>query len=216
MPEKLFTDAELQQIKEAVINAEAMSGGEIVPVLVPQSDWYEQALWRAGALFALVVALILTILYMSTSLLLWLPPYLWLIICTCSGIGGAALAEALPSMKRFFISEQSRQEQAAAKARQLFTEHGISQTEQRSGMLLFVSFFEKQAVILPDTGISELVEEQQWREIVQGMTSSLRQGKKTEAICEAIRACGQLLADSGLQKTDSDHNELSDELRVED
>ncbi|WKN30068.1 TPM domain-containing protein [Porifericola rhodea] len=212
----LFSKEESLQIKNAVVEAEKLSAGEIVPVISRQASWYEQSLWRAGALFSLITGMVLTIIYLSSESLLWLPPYLWLLICTTGGIAGATLAESLSVVKRFFISNKTMQQAVENKARQLFVEQGVSHTEQRSGILLFVSYFEKQAVILPDLGISELVEQKEWENVLQKMINTIRSGHTTQAICDAIKECGALLEASGIQKAIDDQNQLPDEVQIDD
>jgi putative membrane protein len=217
MSHALFTKEELLQIRQAVVEAEQLSGGEIVPVFSRHSSWYEQTLWRAGALFAVLTAIILTLLYLSSDVLLWLPPYLWLLICTTGGIAGATLTESVPVLKRFFISRESLQQQVQARAQQFFVEQSVSHTEQRTGILLYISFFEKHALILPDIGISELVSHEVWEGILQQLVSTMKGGQPTAAICNAIASCGKVLADSGIQKAeDDDTNELPDEIHIDE
>lgn len=216
MSHNLFTQEELLQIKNAVIEAEKNSGGEIVPIFSRQSSWYEQTLWRAGALFSLLTAILFTILYLSSDVLLWLPPYLWLLICTTGGIAGATLTESVPALKRFFISRESLQQQVEGRAQQLFVEQSVSHTEQRTGILLYISFFEKHALILPDIGISEVVNHELWEDILQNLVSTMKGGQYTTAICNAIASCGKVLADSGIQKAEDDNdNELPDEIHID-
>ncbi|MEK6478690.1 TPM domain-containing protein [Catalinimonas sp. 4WD22] len=216
MSQSLFTKEEVLQIKNAVVEAEKLSGGEIVPVISKQSSWYEQTLWRAGALFSLLTAIILTTFYLSSDALLWLPPYLWLLICTTGGIAGATIAESLPFVKRFFISAESLRQQAEGKAKQLFVEQSISQTEQRTGILLYISFFEKHASILPDIGISEVVEQQVWDDILQQLVNDMRTSSYAAAISHAIISCGKVLEESGIQKAVDDDNELPNKVHIDE
>lgn len=216
MSHPLFTKEEVSQIKNAVIEAEKLSGGEIVPVISRQSSWYEQTLWRAGALFSLLTALVLTIIYLSSDALLWLPPYLWLLICTTGGIAGATIAESLPFVKRFFISAESLRQQAEGKAKQLFVEQSISQTDQRTGILLYISFFERHASILPDIGISEVVDQQVWDKILQQLVKDMRSDSPASAISHAIVSCGKVLEESGVQKAIDDDNELPDKVHIDE
>ena len=209
----LFTSEELQQIQQAVQRAEATSGGEIVPVLARQSSFYEAAFWRVGFLFALLTGVILSVLYLTTDALLLLPPYLWLLIVLVAGLLGALLAQWVPSFKRLFINQAVQEARVLDQAKDMFYDHGISFTEQRTGILIYVSFFEHQAVILADIGIDELVPVDTWSTIVNQLTAGLKQGRRAASISEAIIACSRLLEDSGVQRAVDDGNELSDEVR---
>ena len=96
----------------------------------------------------------------------------------------------------------------------MFHDHGVSFTEQRTGILIYVSFMERRAVILADVGINELVPDGAWEDIVNKLTTGLKQGQRSESIGEAIAACGRLLEESGVQRAVEDGNELSDAVRL--
>ncbi len=213
MAKHLFTTEELQQIEQAVRDAEAASGGEIVPVFVRQSSFYEMALWRGGFLLSAFTALALTLFYAFTDGLLFLPPYLWLLIVLTAGLWGALLVAVLPSLKRWLIGKRPMHVRALDQAKNMFYDYQVADTEQRTGILLFISFFEKQVVILGDVGISEVVPEDRWQDIVTTLIQGLKQGKTTPSICQAIQSCGQLLEQSDIQHAESDNNELSDNVR---
>ena len=50
----LFTQAELDQIKAAVSDAEERTSGEIVPYFVERSDRYDVTLWRGASILAIL------------------------------------------------------------------------------------------------------------------------------------------------------------------
>ncbi|NWF73588.1 MAG: hypothetical protein HXY51_11185 [Nitrospirae bacterium] len=59
---KSFTEAERERIRQAVHQAERITNGEIVPMIVPASALYREAGYRTGFIFALLtLALLLTI-----------------------------------------------------------------------------------------------------------------------------------------------------------
>ncbi|WKN40536.1 TPM domain-containing protein [Tunicatimonas pelagia] len=210
----MLTSEDLQKIEAAVQQVEAQTGGEIVPVLAKQSSFYEITLWRVSALFAGVAGIILTILFVTTSLLLFMPPYLWLLIVLVAGLLGMTIAVSSWPFKRWFLSKELMRSRALDQAKNMFYDHNVHLTEPRTGILIYVSFFEHQAVILADVGISELVADDRWAEIVQQLTLGLKQNQTTESICEAITACGKLLDESGVHQPTDDDNLLSDEVRI--
>lgn len=214
MAKKLFTAKELQNIEQSVKEAEAVSGGEIVPVFAQHSSFYEMALWRSGFILAGFCGLMLSVIYLFTDWILFLPPHIWLLIVLTAGLTGATMTLVLPSLKRGFIGRKILQARVLEQAKNMFYDYNVGGTEQRTGILIFISFFEKQAVILADIGIAELVSEGQWKEIMQPLTGGIKKKKKAESICQAIQACGHLLAASGVQKAASDDdNELPDSVR---
>lgn len=213
MAKHLFSAQELEKIEQTVRASEAASGGEIVPVFTKQSSFYEIALWRGGFLLAVITGLVLTFLYLSTHWLLFLPPYVWLLVMLTFGLLGAALVQAIPGLKKLLVGKELMQIRALDQAKNMFYDYRVADTEQRTGILLFISFFEKQAVILADIGIAELIADEQWEDIIRSLTAGIKQGKTTASICQAITACGKLLEESGIQKAETDGNELSDQVR---
>ena len=67
---------------------------------------------------------------------------------------------------------------------------------------------------MADQGISKVVEQKQWDQIVQEIIISIRQGEIIEALERGIQKCGDILLEKGFVKTDDDTNELHNELRV--
>lgn len=215
MSQDLFTSEELTQIQQAVQQAEQTSGGEIVPVLARQSSFYETAFWRAGFLFASLMGVVLTVLYLTTDLLLLFPPYLWLLLTLTAGLLGAGVAGGVPAFKRWLLGDAMLEARVMDQAKDMFYDHSISLTEQRTGILLYISFFEHRAVILADVGIDELVPPQAWDNVISTLTTGLKEGRRVASISEAIIACSQLLEKSGVQRAVDDGNELSDEVQVD-
>ena len=213
MPKNLFSKEELNRIEKAVREAEAASGGEIVPVFARQSSFYEMALWRGGCMLSILVSIVLLAVNEMTDALLFLPPYVWVMIVFTSGVIGAAIVMQFPALKRWIIGKKIMKARVEDQAQNMFYQHNISFTDQRSGILLYISFFEKMAVILPDIGIAEVVPEEAWEKVIGDLTAHLRRGHTIEGITSAIQACGLLLDNSHIQIADDDSNELSDEVR---
>lgn len=181
MSTPLFTAQELKRIEQAVQEAEALSAGEIVPVFLRNSSFYETAFWRGSFLFAAISGMILIVLYLFTNTLLFIPPYLWLIFVLATGAGGALLVLAVPSLKRNLLGKELMHIRALDQAKNMFYDYQVADTGQRSGILLFISFFERQAIILTDIGLAELVDDQQWQAVIDKLTQGLRQRNVTDS-----------------------------------
>ena len=216
MAQSLLTSEDIRHIHQAVKQAEATSGGEIVPILARRSSFYETAFWRIGFLSALLTGVVLSVLYLTTDILLLLPPYLWLLLILVASLLSLLLAQWFPEGKRLFIEQAVQEARVLDRAKNMFYDHGISYTEQRTGILIYISFFEHQAVILADAGINELVPAGAWSTIVKQLTTGLKQGQPAASISEAIIACGRLLEESGVHRAVEDDNELPDEVHLED
>jgi putative membrane protein len=83
-------------------------------------------------------------------------------------------------------------------------------TRKRSGILLLVSLFERQVIILPDTGISTRLSREAMQDIISLMTPSLASGSVTRALEEGLAKLEEILAATATGE--AGENELPDEI----
>ena len=76
---------------------------------------------------------------------------------------------------------------------ELFYQHGLTSTAERTGVLLYVALLERRVEVVADVGIHEKVGPTAWQSIIDGVISAVHQGSVAEGICTGIRACGDLL-----------------------
>ena len=210
---KIFTDAEQERIRQAVRQAELVTKGEIVPMIVPASARYREAGYRTGLMLALLsLALLLTIeIY-------WLPwgwhagNAGWLLLAVVASYGlGQGLGRA-PMVIRLVTSRERLAHKVALRAEQAFYKHGLHHTRGRTGVLIFVSLLERRVQVLADKGINDHVPAGTWDALVSGIIEGIKTGQATDAICAAIAKCGVLLAQVSPAGSGDNPNELSDSL----
>ena len=102
------------------------------------------------------------------------------------------------------------------RATQAFISEEVFATRDRTGILIFLSLHERRVLVLGDSGINKKVKPSDWDGIVNMIVSGIREGKTTEGMISAIRECGKLLEQHGVQRRPDDTDELSDDLRVQD
>ncbi len=213
--DRFFSEADREAIKTAVREAEARTSGEIVPYVVDQSDEYASAAWKGAALGALLAPLVALAVYRWSSI--WgLPLGYW--IALPAPIGGALaylVAAFVPPLRRWLTGDPVMEVRVRRRAGVAFLEQEVFHTENRTGILLFVSLFERRVVLLADSGIHQKVEEGQWESITRRLAGEIGHGRPGPALVEAIRACGEVLARHHVEIQPNDRNELSDELRRE-
>src|SRR6266550_9579423 len=100
-------------------------------------------------------------------------------------------------------------------AEKTFERLGMTKTNARNGVLLFIATEPRQFVILGDAGIDEKVPAGCWDEIAAKLTIRFKNGEFTDGIVEAIAAAGEHLKEYFPRAAD-DVNELSDEIDVSD
>jgi putative membrane protein len=89
----------------------------------------------------------------------------------------------------------------------------VFKTAGRTGILIFLSLFERRVVILADSGIHAAVPPSAWDEIAGRLAASLKRGERGAALVRAIQECGALLERPPLSRAADDANELPDTLQ---
>ncbi|MBE0644767.1 MAG: TPM domain-containing protein [Bacteroidetes bacterium] len=215
-PENLFSEQDKKRIADAVKDAEQRTSGEIVPFVVGRSDTYPEAWLRAGALLAFLVLFFFALVDMGTDL--WLPfgyAESGVLVILAFGLG-AALTAFIPVVKRIFIPGGMLQQRVDERAALAFIDEEVFSTRERTGILIFISLFERRVRILGDTGINAQVKQEEWDAIVQIIVDAIRNGAAAEGMLEAIWKCGELLERHGVEIRPDDTDELDNRVRFSD
>ena len=85
-----------------------------------------------------------------------------------------------------------------------------------TGIMIFVSFFEHEVMVMADRGISKVVDQKEWDKIVANIISHIKKNKVADGMVLAIERCAEVLIENGFTRTKDDVNELRDDLRLED
>lgn len=210
-----FTAEELERIKSAVRKAEEKISGEIVPVFVERSGFYTIANYRGGILLSAATFVAIIIFDRYVPALAILDPMLIFMLVSTAGLVGGLLTHFVPFLKRMLLSREHVDQATRKRAEAAFLEEEVFNTRQRTGILIFISFFEHEVMVIADRGISKVVEQKEWDDLVQHMIEKVRLGRITEGIEEAILRCGEILLEKGFLKSADDINELKDDLRTD-
>lgn len=213
--QKRFSPEDLDRIKAAVKQAEDKISGEIVPVFVERSGFYTIANYRGGlSLGALVFVIIVILDRYAPSLAVYDPLFIFLLVLL-GGMLGALVTNYLDPIKRIMLSQSHLDQATRKRAENAFLEEEVFNTRHRTGIMIFVSFFEHEVMVMADRGISKVVEQKEWDKLVKNIIEKIRMGKVSEGIEAAILRCGEILLEKGFVKSPDDINELRDDLRIE-
>jgi putative membrane protein len=214
--QKKFTDEELARIQNAVKVAEDKISGEIVPVIVEKSGAYTIAHYKSAIFMGLLGFMLIVLLdryVIDASYTLYYDPmFIFCAVLAC-GLAGYFFPLVAPSIKRFFLNQRQLDECTRQRAENTFLEEEVFNTRHRTGIMIFISFFEHEVIIMADRGISKVVEQREWDTIVADLIAHIRQGKIVEGIEAGVKRCGEILLEKGFVKTEDDINELRDNLR---
>jgi len=191
---KIFlSNDERARVETAVKEAEKLTAGEIVVMIISASYQYPLAIVIGAAAFALPLALIFT---PTAGAWLWIGGQnMWLFLgfLTVFFILFHEIIKRIPWLKRFFISRKEIDDEVEEAAITNFFDQGLYRTRDQTGVLVLISVFERRVWVLADRGINTKVSESQWDDIVKMITDGIKQKRPADAICEAVEKIGELL-----------------------
>lgn len=211
-----LTEEERERIRLTVHAAEQSTNAEIVPMIVSRSGLYRDAQHRAGLLLALVV---LTL--MLTTEIVWLPwgwhssNAAWLLLATILAYGiGVGLGTLAPVISLLTPTDRM-QHKVRLRAERAFAKHVVSQTRERTGVLIMVSLLEHQIYVLADQSIFQRVPSDRWSSVIEAAVIRLKGGDIVGGLCQGIQESGTLLAAVCPGRPGDNPDELSNDLVIE-
>lgn len=92
----------------------------------------------------------------------------------------------LPSRMAYYVDTHAR-------ARQLFAELGVWDTELNSGVLLYLNLCERKVEIVIDRGIKSATTQQVWDEVCAHIVQGLAQQQYRQAVITGVQEIGEIL-----------------------
>ena len=198
-----------------IAEVELQTKTQVVLAIAKRCDNYPEIPWKAFAIGASSAGLILFII--DLVMLSWMMDTMILlsvVAILASGTLLAILTLIFPGFARLFLPKSRMETETRQYAESLFLSRELFTTEDRKGILLLVSQFERQVVILPDTGVRKWLSADVMKKIISKMTPHLRQNDVKNAmetgLDELVSALSPPVA-NGPGK-----NELSNEIIEED
>ena len=217
-----LTEQDFEDIKKSVSQAESRTTGEIAVAVTPESAHY--SFWELLA-SNIVAALVIIILIPFSDRIqalyarlywqnapAWILPLFFIITCFAAVIIMFYLCN-IPFLDRLIIPNAVKRTSVTHRAFRYFTESGVYETAEHSGILIFVSYMEHQVRIVADSGISEKISQDMWNLIADEMAENIGKGQVKAAFTTAIEKCGELLADN-FPPHEENPNELPDGLVI--
>lgn len=205
--QSFFGNDAKEKATRAITAVEARTSAEIVLAVRPISGHYRDADYLAGAVLALVVLL----------LLLFLPqPFtvdsMPLDVIAAFAIGAGLCAHA-PPLRRLLVGRKRMETNVRTAARAAFVDGGVARTRGRTGILVFVSIFERRVEVLGDLGIDPQALGDAYAAAVREIGGSLADKLDFAKLLVAVDALGPALS-GPLPRREDDENELSDAMDV--
>lgn len=185
---KVFlTQNEQDALIQCVQDVETRTSGEIVPMIASSSYEYPRASLIGGLIGGALAGVGVTLAFGREDMWFFLAVFLagFLIF--------SRLFESLPALKKPFISKREMREEVEEAAFTAFYRHGLHHTRDLTGILIYVSVYERQVQVLADKGINDKVDPSVWQEVVTMVTDGIKAGNPGEALCKGVTRCGELV-----------------------
>lgn len=203
----LFSEDFLTRLEPVVADLESESSAEIVVVVSPFSGSYrdvDHLLGFFGSTLFLFFALHSSVEFHVDTILLWMVGVYALV---------TFLGQKLPFFRRWLTSPERRKAQALSFAQSSFIKNGVSATRDRTGILLYLSAFEREIVILPDTGVVASIPPAEFHRLEQNCCSQKSLSSFEQTVMAELPRLKSVLSEKLPRKAD-DENELSDAVVV--
>jgi putative membrane protein len=209
MNTRILSAQEHDRVAAAIRAAEARTSGEIICVLARRSDSY----FYPAAFAVMIAMLVISAIAAIVIERLWIDITLFLF----AGAQALATFSALvviwlwPRLRIHLVPRAVRYRRAHHNAVTQFLGRNIHVTENRTGVLVFLSLAERYAEVVADAAISADVPQARWDEIVGDLTGHAARGEIALGFEGAVAAAGEILA-AGFPVGRGDTNELDDHL----
>lgn len=213
--------AQLPEIERSVAELEKRSDAEIVPVLVSESHDYAFYEFRAAVLLGLLAFLATLIwlepieAFLRTSFWDYHPSYL---VMSCGGLAFTVmlivyLLVNVPVLDRLVIPRRIMARRVHERALRAFAESLVSHTDNRLGLLVFVSLLEQRVELLADIGLAQRISQDSWQQIVVRMKRELKKKGLSDGLRLGIEQAGAVLVDN-FPRSRERENHLADRVTV--
>ena len=212
---QLLSDTDRSLLDKQVAEVESQTKAQIVLASIKRSDNYAEIPWKAFAFgtsisgFAVLLLDLLLQRWTTESMIL-----LSVAATLAAGVIFVLLTLIFPGFARLFLSESRRETETFQYAESLFLSRELFMTEGRRGILLLVSHFERQVVILPDKGVIDRLSTEVMKNIISKMRHNLRQHEVRNALETGLAELVSELCPSASSRPD--RNELSNEIIEEE
>jgi len=195
-----FLDAAARAaLAQAIATIEGTSAVEVVIAVRRRSAGYRHANVAVGGLATmagLAVMLFGEHVFTLTSILV--DPF-------ALGVLVGAVVELMPGVKRLLSPAAMRRRAIVGAARATFVERGVHNTRDRSGLLVYLSWLEREAAIVADSGLERRMSGEAHAQAERALTAAMADGGA--AVARELERLAPALA-AAMPRRDDDINEL--------
>lgn len=203
MGARFLDDEARAAFKRAIEAVENASAVEVVVAVRRRSARYLHANVAVGAVLAFVgLAVMLYAEHAFSLVSILIDPFVVAVLA-----GG--VVELTPALKRRLTTPAARRRQVDRAARATFVERGVHHTTGRSGVLVYISWLEREIALVADVGIAQALPEGELARLQATLSRTM--GRGGAAVARALEAAAPVMA-VALPHGVDDVNELPDDL----
>ena len=211
-------------VEAAIAEAERKTSAEIVVVLATRSGRYERGEDLCGISTGLLAVTVGWLLWQGVTPASDAWGAAWVPTLGLAGVlalflggfwAGQALAARFPLLGRMFVPTRLMWAELGDKAAQAFHRFRVRRTAAATGVLIYLSLFERLVCVVADDGVAARVDPGVWAEIRDTVIRAIHEDRAGEGLVAAVQRCGEILA-APLPADAGDPNELTNTLFVID
>jgi putative membrane protein len=203
-----FSHEEKQRIKETIQAIELRTIGEVAVMVVDGSDQYREAEVLGGLFLGSFLALILVLSQFHASI------WAFIIFGFLFFFPSRYFFAQFPILHAGFIGLKRKEMAVMQRAVRAFYDKELYKTKKNTGVLFFISLFERKVWVLADKGIYVKIEQETLNRFADMVSTGIKEGDACGALCNAITEAGELLS-KYFPITPGDTDELPDEVMTE-
>ncbi len=195
-----------QALKAAIQSIESHSSAEVVISVRPRSGNYSHTTVTAAFIASLLMSAVL--LYAEAPFAL----HWFLIDPALAGLIVGIVCHNFPPCQRLFTTEFGRRARVREAAQSTFFAKGVRLTQGRTGMLVYISIFERTIEIVCDAAVAQATADNPaWQAAVRTLRVEMLAGSNVVKIADALKTLGPILGEK-LPRAADDVNELPDDI----
>ncbi|MEM7230685.1 MAG: hypothetical protein AAF517_00835 [Planctomycetota bacterium] len=195
-----FDDAARGRVGQAIRDAETKTKAEILPVVAKSSGTYDRAEDIVGLWFGGTAVGVAWLFQGVSNDATWsgapeirIGFWILLAIFVVGFIVGVVCADRIVWLRRLFIPSTELEARTRVRSKTVFFDRRLHLTSGRTGVLLFVSLFERRVVVLADESVAEALSERDLEEVRDEILGGLKEQDLCKALVKGVQRIGNLL-----------------------
>lgn len=218
---KMLSEEQKKTVEQAIEDAEKRTSAEIVVVMATQSGRYDRAEDQFGLLFA-IICICLGWIFGQELEPLWgggwrvslgLAPLL--IILVGGWVAGVALATFIPMLARPVVPGNLMRDEVQRTACEAFYRSRVRRTEGATGILLYVSIYERMTWIVGDEAIAHEISDGAWSAARDAVVDGFKSGKPVDGLVAGIMGIADVVSEK-FPRAEDDKDELPNAIHFID